>query len=336
MSLFLLREGKPRSNSPVWRHSSYSEPAGQKARHIFILPTCLPVQEGDSNRRTGKGRLKGSRLVTPNQACWISLPPSILARCFFSCKVSGHKSGDSASKNGKFSRRVLHGRRMALIRKEWAVKHESETLIEVLSHQSAGHTISHCASQIPGIRIKSLYILAQQRVNELFSIFFSRTAHLAAFFHTFICHCPVSVEFTAQVTRLVNKFICVCIGIFMWCILNSILDSCLIFIYIYISFVQTEAVRCTQWLHSDSTCTLQRGPVLLCTAQPAGEIRHYVLSQVQGQKAGGEKNYKLHPESERNCIKYKRLNPFLIRMQPIFNQMIIDAAIWQSEGQIII
>lgn len=65
------------------------------------------------------------------------------------------------------------------------MKHESETLIEVLSHQSAGHTISFCASQIPGIRIKSLYILAQQQVNELFSIFFSGTAHWAAFFHTF-------------------------------------------------------------------------------------------------------------------------------------------------------
>lgn len=173
----------PHSNSPVWRHSSYSESAGQKARRIFILPTCLPVQEGDSNRRTGEGRLKGNRLVTPNQACWIyfSLPP-ILTRCFFSCKVSGHKSDDNACKNGKFCRRVLHGRRMALIRKEWAVKHESETLIEGLSHQSARHTISLCASQIPGIRIKSLYILAQQQVNELFSIFSSITAHLAAFF----------------------------------------------------------------------------------------------------------------------------------------------------------
>lgn len=115
VSLFLLREGKPAL--PTLQFSCLKAQrllriGGTKGPAHFYS-AHMPASAGGGQQQENRGgEVKGKQISNskPGLLDFFFSPPSILTRCFFSCKVSGYKSDDSACENGKFCRPVLHGR----------------------------------------------------------------------------------------------------------------------------------------------------------------------------------------------------------------------------------
>lgn len=277
----------PSSYSPVCGQSTYLEPAGQKASHIFIPHTCQPVEEGDSNKRTWR-EVEGGQISNSK--------PGLLDFFFSQGKIQDVKEGPTFINllithkihiaPGCFGPKMSNSHSLDLLDciKE-DLKHETVSVLTVClggnmcqgmlylssdrqggpGRQAAGHTISFVPSQIPRIKIKSLHIPAQQQWRTCLPFSLSEKLYLALGFCIW-CECftcllspyLVSGTFRQECSLYLYQgaldnqllyllWIHTYTRVFWWDFLAAFVKNYKFPMSDWLFFVQTDIVTCPQW-----------------------------------------------------------------------------------------